>query len=311
MIRMPRVAAVPKAERLPAGLLHLHRLAYALTRLGAEVPRNLRVVVTVPTLRLAGVAAALGSALAESPCRDCPHSQLQQGAPVTGWASGKFIDSVLTEITDDMLKFGGIGLRGNRDTVHRLPDGFPERRDWRLPGDVRDDVAAALGCTQAVAGQRLSASAAHPVIVAGEPGAFRADVDELAAASTALHLRGRLHAGSHLSDWFRHPVLLMASVPGPEQAPWAKELRPRLLVITGSAGWVDSSRRNWPDVPVLVMFSRRSPAACDAAARVCASGWSPPDTISQSLVPLLQPAAGVEVLYRVEPEAAANDEDPW
>lgn len=311
MIRVLGEAAAPEAAGLPAGLLHLRRLAHELTRLRAGAPRNLRVVVTVPTLRIAGVAAALGSALAESPCHECAHTQLEPGAPVTGWASGKFIDSVLTEITDDMLRFGGIGLRGNRDSVHRLPDGFPERREWRLPDDVRADVAAALGCSEGVAGQRLSASAAHPVIVAGEPGAFRTDVDELAAASVGLQLRGRLHAGSHLHDWFRHPVLLMGAVPDPGQAPWAKELRPRLLVITGSAGWVGSSRRNWPDVPVLVLLSRRSPAACDAAALLCASGWSPPDTVPHGLVPLLRPAPGVEVLCRVEPDGAADDEDLW
>ena len=304
-------AAAPEAAGLPAGLLHLRRLGYELTRLGVGAPRDLRVVATVPTLRLAGVAAAFGSVLAESPCDDCPHTRLEPGARVTGCVSGKFTDSVLSGITVNMLKFGGIGLRGNRDSVHRLPKDFPERRDWRLSDDVRADVAAALGCSEAVAGQRLSASAAHPVIVAGEPGAFCTDVDELASASVALHVHGRLHAGSHLHDWFRHPVLLMGAVPGPEQAPWAKELRPRLVVITGSAGWIGSSRRNWPHVPVLVLLSRRSSAACEAATLISASGWSAPHTVPRGLLPLLRPAAGVEVLCRVEPEAAAADEDLW
>lgn len=308
---MRQETAAPEAARLPAGLLHLRQLAHELTRLGPAAPRNLRVVVTVPTLRLSGVAATLGAALAGTRCDDCHHRQLARGTRVTGWVSGKFVDSELSTFTDNLLGFGGITLRGNRDLVHRLPEGFPERRDWRLPDDVRTDVAAALGCTEAVAGQRLSAASAHPVVVAGEPSAFRSDVDELAEASVALHLRGRLHAGSHLHDWFRHPVLLMSAVPEPEDVPWAEQLRPRLVVITGSAGWVGSSRRNWPDVPLLVLLPRRSPASCDVAGLICASGWAALNPVPPSLAQLLRPAAGIEVLCRVEPEAGADDEDLW
>lgn len=308
---MLHAEAARDAGALPAALRHLRDLGAELARLDAAVARNLRVIVTVPTLRLGGVVAALGAALADVGCRGCAHTRLEPGVPVTGWASGKFIDGLLTDVTDDELTFGGIRLRGHRETVHRLPAGFPVRRDWRLPDDVRADVASALGCSPAVAGQRLSASAAHPVVVAGEPSAVRSDVEELSAVSAGLHLNGRLHAGGHLHDWFRHPVLLMGAVPHPEEVPWAKELRPRLVVITGSAGWVGSSRRNWPDVPVLVLLPRRSPAGCDAAGLICASGWTPPVSVPAPLAPLLQPAAGLEVLCRVEPEAAGEDEDLW
>lgn len=310
--RMLQEKAAPEAVRLPAGLLHVRQLAYELSRLGPTAPRNLRVVVTVPTLRLSGVAAALGAVLTSGTrCEDCPHRQLAPGARVTGWVSGRFVDSTLSTITDDLLRFGGITLRGNRDQVHRLPDDFPERRHGRLPEDVRTDVAAALGCTEANAGQRLSAVSAHPVVVAGEPSVFRGDVEELAEASSSLHLRGRLYAGSHLHDWFRHPVLLMGAVPEPEHVPWAQQLRPRLVIITGSAGWVGSSRRNWPDVPILVLLPRRSPASCDVARLICASGWAALSAVPPPLAQLLRPAAGIEVLCRVEPEAGADDEDLW
>lgn len=268
-------------------------------------------VVTVPTLRLAGVAAALGAVVADVRCGDCLHTRLERGAQVTGWVSGKFVDATLNGLDDDELTFAGIRLRGNRDSLHRLPDGFPKRHHWRLTDELRAEVAAALRCPEAVAGQRLSAAAAHPVVIAGAPSAFRDDVDELAAASPRLHLRGRLHAGGHLHDWFRHPVLVMGAMPHPEEAPWAKELRPRLVMITGSAGWVGSSRRNWPDVPILVLLPRRSPAACDAASLIGAYGWKPPDDVPPELTPLLQPATGLEVLCVVEPEAAAEDEDLW
>lgn len=291
--------------------MHLRWLANELARLDHVVTQNLRVVVTVPSSRLAGVVAALGAAVAAVPCRDCFHTRLEPGARITGWVSGKFVDACLTEMTDDLLRFGGIGLRGNRDTVHRLPDGFPARQEWRLPDELRTEVAAALGCAEGVAGQHLSASAAHPVVVAGMPSAFREDVDTLAAASVGLHLHGRVHAGGHLHDWFRHPVLLMSSIPEPEEVPWATDLRPRLVVVTGAAGWVSSSRRNWPDVPVLVLLSRRSPAACEVASLIGASGWAAPESLPATLTQLLHPASGLEVLSRIEPHVPADDEDLW
>jgi hypothetical protein len=301
----------PMAGSYPAGLLYLRRLAEQLTGTGPGAGRNLRVVVTVPTLRLAGVVAVLGSALAPVECRDCEHAKLERGVRVAGWVSGRLTDLRLVAVSDDELNFGGFRLRGNRDSVHRLPAGFPKRGDTRLPDDDRQEVAQALACAKDVVGQRLSAAAAHPVVVAGEPGTFRTDVDLLSEASTSLHPRGRLFAGAHLHDWFRYPVLLMGAIPDRDDVPWVAELRPRLVVIPGSAGWVASSRRNWPDVPVLVLLSRRSPAAVGAAALLKASGWAAPARVPAALGPLLRPTAGLEVLCVTEPEAAAVDEDLW
>jgi hypothetical protein len=299
------------AGSYPAGLLRLRRLAEQLTIVGPGAGRNLRVVVTVPTLRLAGVVATLGSVFARAECLDCEHAKLEHGVHVAGWVSGRFRDSLLVAVSDEELMFAGIRLRGNRDSVHRLPEGFPKRPDTRLPDDVRQEVADTLGCGEGVAGQRLSAACAHPVVVAGEPGSFRADIDLMSAASTSLHLRGRLFAGAHLHDWFRYPVLLMGAIPDRDDVPWAAALRPRLVVITGSAGWVASSRRNWPEVPVLVLLSRRRSAAADAAEGLQASGWAAPAAVPAALSALLAPAAGLEVLSLTEPEAAAADEDLW
>ncbi|MBS4729852.1 hypothetical protein MSM1_16365 [Mycobacterium sp. SM1] len=296
---------------LPAGLRHLCRLAEQLTIVGPGAGRNLRVVVTIPTLRLAGVAATLGSALAPVECRDCEHAKLAPGVRVAGWVSGRLTDSQLVAVSDNELMFGGIRLRGNRDSVHRLPTGFPQRPDTRLLDDVRQELAEALGCAEGVVGQRLSAAAAHPVVVAGRPGTFRADVDLLSAASTSLHLQGRLFAGTDLHDWYRYLVLLMGAIPDREDVPWVATLRPRLVIITGTAGWLASSRRNWPDVPMLVLFSRRSPAAADAAALLKASGWAAPAALPAALRPLLQPTAGLGVLCLTEPATAAVDEDLW
>lgn len=301
----------PAAGALPAGLLHLHRLAEQLTVTGPEAGRNLRVVVTVPTLRLAGVAAALGSALAPVECRDCEHSNLEPGVRVAGCISGRFSDSELVAVDDDEVAFAGVRLRGNRDSVNRLPEGFPQRPDKRLPDDVRQQVVEALGCVEGVDGKRLSAAAAHPVVVAGEPGRFRTDVDLLSAANTVLRPQGRLVAGAHLTDWFRYPVLLMGAIPDVDDVPWAATLRPRLVIITGSVGWVTSSRRNWPDVPVLVLLSRRRPAAVDAAALLKAAGWAAPVSVPAALAELLRPTAGLEIVCLTEPEPAAIDEESW
>ena len=103
----------------------------------------------------------------------------------------------------------------------------------------------------------------------------------------------------------------MGAIPDRDDVPWVAALRPRLVVITGSAGWVTSSRRNWPDVPVLVLLPRRSPAAVDVAALLKASGWVAPAVVPPALGPLLRPTVGLEVLCVTEPEAAALDEDLW
>lgn len=53
---------------LPAGLRRLQELGLSLACPQPSVERHLRVVVTVPTLRMAGVAAALGALLADVAC---------------------------------------------------------------------------------------------------------------------------------------------------------------------------------------------------------------------------------------------------
>ncbi|MEV3938614.1 hypothetical protein AB0K52_21900 [Glycomyces sp. NPDC049804] len=308
---MRQQAAESTAGSFPSSLHNLHRLAEQLTITAPSVDQNLRVVVTVPTLHLAGVAAALGSVLAPFECLDCAHAKLEPGIRAASWVSGQLKDLRLREVNDLELDFGGFRLRGNRDSVHRLPAGFPQRSDTRLPDDARHEVAEALGCAEGVAGQRLSAAAAHPVVVAGEPGTFRADVDLLSDAAASLHLQGRLLAGAGLQDWFRYPVLLMGSIPDVADVPWAAELCPRLVVITGSTGWIASSRRNWPSVPLLVLLPRRSPAAADAAAMFKESGWPTPTVVPAELGSLLQPTAGLEVLCVTEPKAVPVDEDLW
>lgn len=302
----------PPSEAMPAGLLRLRDLAQRLVATSGQAERNIRIVVTVPTLRLAGVAAVLGALLADYSCHDCEHQQLEPGVRVAGWVSGRFKDASLARLGNDELMFGGITLRGNRETVHRLPEGFPERADTRLPHELRADIAASLGCTPSVAGQRHSARCAHPVVMVGEPGAFRADVTCMAEAETGPSIRGQLESGIGLCGWYRHPVLLMGTVPDAGEVPWAAKLRPRLVVLSGSAGWVGSSRHLWPDVPILVLLSRRSASACETAALISASGWPAAQAVPAALAGVLQPKHhGLEIMSVVEPDTAPPDEDLW
>ncbi|MBS4730513.1 hypothetical protein MSM1_20035 [Mycobacterium sp. SM1] len=103
----------------------------------------------------------------------------------------------------------------------------------------------------------------------------------------------------------------MGAIPDREDVPWVATLRPRLVIITGTAGWLASSRRNWPDVPMLVLFSRRSPAAADAAALLKASGWGSARCAARRTAPAAAADGGLGVLCLTEPATAAVDEDLW
>jgi len=244
-------------------------------------------------------------------CSDCEHTWLECGVQVACCRSGLLTDQRLDDLRDGELRFGGLRLRNNRDSVHRLPAGFPERRDTRLSDVARREIAAAYGCPEESSGHRLSAASAHPVVVAGEPSAFLADVDLMFPACTSPGVRGRLLAGKHLRDWFRYPVLVMNAIPRFDDEPWVSALRPRLVVIAGSAAWVASSRSNWPEVPILALLSRRSPAAAEVASLLTTSGWAAPSQLPSPLRQLLRPQAGLEMLCATEPDATHADEDLW
>ncbi|MGY1805788.1 hypothetical protein ACI8AF_00285 [Blastococcus sp. SYSU D00669] len=298
-------------EMLPAGLRQLHGLGNALVRSAEDLAPNLRIVVTVPMLRPAGVVAALGAVSAALPCTSCPHRELAVGSRVAGWRSGFFTDDRLDALSDHEFAFGGLRVRGNHDTVHRLPDGFPERATTRLADGMRAQIADAHGWPEPLVGQRLSSSCAHPVVLAGQPTAVHEDVEALAAAAPALRTPGRLLPGHRLQDWFRHPVLAVGSLPSPDQQPWATAVHPRLTVINGTAGWATSHRHLWPATPMLILLSRRSPAACEAAASIATSAWPEPPAFPDTLAPWLVPGHGLEITCRVEPAADPDGEDLW
>jgi hypothetical protein len=71
-----------------------------------------------------------------------------------------------------------------------------------------------------------------------------------------------------------------------------------------------SWRGRWPDVPQLVLLSRRSPAAAEAAAAIAAAGWTAPAAGMLNLPGgILLPGAGLEIGARCEPCPLNGEED--
>jgi len=296
----------PVAVDLPVGLARLRNIAHALT--SAAVPDGLRIIVTCPTTRFAAVAAAVGALEAGLCCDGCLHEQLGDGMRVSAYLDGRFTDRTLLHAGHAELDFGGQRLVRNRDSVHRLPYAFPERHDHKLDPDLREQLMLYLACQPAAVGFRHSARCAHPVLIVGEPGAVRDDLGVLDALHPGAHLPARLHIGTHLAAWYRHPVLAVGRLPGPGVDGWLDQVRPRLGVFAGSAGWSASWRSRWPNVPQLVLLSRRSPAAAEAAAAITA-GWAmPPAGMPHLPGGLLAPGAGLEIGVRCEPCSMHGEE---
>ena len=300
---------------LPAGLAKLQRISTALAGVSHTGPgRGLRAVVSVPHLRLATAVAALGARVGRQSCQGCPHLRRLPGSRVACYLDGAYTDATLIAADHAQLRVGGMTLTRNLDSVHALPEGFPDRtRSIPSPG-LRDAAAQLWNVSAAVAPFRQSAASAHPVVVAGQTAAFAADVELLAVASDRVHAGARLDFGRAVYDWFRHPVLVVSHLPGPAEAPWAAALDPALVVVAGAASWRRSWRWTWPDVPVLTLLPRRSATVAEVAETVIGVGWAPVDPTELGLAPgPFTPGDGLEVLLLREPDAAAADpdEDLW
>jgi hypothetical protein len=104
-------------------------------------------------------------------------------------------------------------------------------------------------------------------------------------------------------------VLAVGRLPGPAVDGWLDQVSPRLVVFAGSAGWSASWRSRWPNVPQLVLLSRRSPAAAEAAAAIRAAGWATPQAEMLDLPGgLLAPGGGLEIGVRCEPRSMHGEE---
>jgi hypothetical protein len=310
--------AWPAVLPLAGGLKHLHDLARSLTEVTGRNAR-VRAVLTVPTMRLAPALAALGALQVRRGCGSCQHRQLDAGSIASGYLSGRFCDSrVLSHAPGGLLDLGGLRLQAaHHDGLHRLPAGFPERRPSSVPPDVLADLAGHLGQAKEAAIRQHAAFYAHPVVVAGEAPALARDVDTLVAAAPGAGLAGRLRARHGLEQWFRSPVITVSVLPGPHEPPWVDELRPRLVVVAGSAAWSASWRGHWSVVPHLLLLSRRAPASAELAETLAVAGWPRAGAAELGVDPgLLVPADGLETAVWREPEPAADpvdddDEDTW
>jgi hypothetical protein len=308
MVAQP-VPALPSAPfQFPAGLARLRLLARAVT--SDTTPDSLRVIVTCPTTRFAAVAATLGALERHLDCGSCLHRKLTDRVRASAYLAGRFTDTMILHAGPVELDFGGERLTRNRDSVHRLPAAFPERRDHRLDPRLREQLISCYNCLPAAVGFRHSARCAHPVLVVGEPTAVRDDIAVLATLHPGAYLAARLDHGNMLDGWYRHPVLVAGRLPRPEADSWLDEVRPRLVVFAGSAGWAASWRGRWPSVPQLLLLSRRSPAAVEAATSITAASWPVPTSWAQNLAdPVPKAGAGLEIGFRCEPYQVPGEED--
>ena len=312
-IAQPAMPPLPSAPfEFPAGLARLRLLARVLT--SATTPDSLRVIVTCPTARFAAVAATLGALESNPDCGGCLHGKLTDRVRASAYLGGRFADTMILHAGPVELDFGGERLTRNRDSVHRLPAAFPERRDHRLDPLLREQLVSYYNCLPAAVGFRHSARCAHPVLVVGEPSAVRDDIAVLAALHPGEYLAARLDHGNLSDGWYRHPVLVAGRLPRSEAASWLNEVRPRLVVFAGSAGWAASWRGRWPSVPHLLLLSRRSPAAVETATSIAAASWPVPTIGALDLVhPVPEPGAGLEIGIRCEPfqVPGEGDEEEW
>ena len=303
---VPALPSVP--FEFPAGLARLRLLARALT--SATTPASLRVIVTCPTTRFAAVAATLGALESNPDCGGCLHGKLTDRVRASAYLGGRFADTMILHAGPAELDFGGERLTRNRDSVHRLPAAFPERRDHRLDPRLREQLVSYYNCLPAAVGFRHSARCAHPVLVVGEPTAVRDDMAVLATLDPGAYLAARLDHGNLSDGWYRHPVLVAGRLPRPEADSWLNEVRPRLVVFAGSAGWAASWRGRWPSVPQLLLLSRRSPSAVETATSIAAASWPAPTSWAQDLADLvLEPGGGLEIGVRCEPYQVPGEED--
>lgn len=316
----------PLAVPLPAGLQRLIRLGNILAARQWPESQYLRIVVTVPTTRLAGLAVSLGASKAEvAHGPQCQHRRLD-GTPRLSacywsrhlqdreaWRDGRSIHVSTSTFTAHL------------DSIHRLPEGFPSRRPLPRNTNSRSeseiaDLALAYDEDPAVAGFRRSAMGAHPVLYMGNSSELWADINAaMEPPLQNLHALGCLAPGEGYDSWFRHPVIIAHKTPVPGQHPWLDQVIPRLVVRSGQNSLLQPMAGLWNSVPHVMLLSRRSRSTFDAIGAIAEMGWKPldHDRIPAPLHEDLRPGDGLEVACFSEPPGriALNkeeeDDDDW
>lgn len=311
---------------LPTGLRRLIRIGKVLAEREWPGQLALRVIVTVPTTRLAGIAVALGSSMAKPVCDvTCLHTQFDATPRLAACYLDRYLQDRLAWADAVGVHVGNSTFTNNIESVHRLPDGFPNERN-RVPRNVNShseeeiqDLAAAYHEAPLMAGLRRSKIGAHPVLCIGNMAEVRNDLSLARSVPqlAALHPVGRLAPGEHYESWFRHPMLVVARPPLPGQHPWLGDVRPRLVVRVGEAAALFPMHGLWPTVPHVILLSRRSPSSLDAVEAIREMSWQAVNPDLHDLGTVLRPGDGLEVGCFTEPGSWAPrpdedlEEDEW
>lgn len=315
----------PVTSLLPSGLRRLIRIGNVLAARQWPESQCFRIVVTVPTTRLAGLAVSLGATKAEvEHGPQCQHGQLDGTARLSACYWNRHLQDHEAWRDQRGVHVGTSTFTQHLDSIHLLPEGFPTRE--RVPRNTNSrseteiaDLALAYGEEPAIAGFRRSAMGAHPVLYMGNFNELRADIDAaMEPPFLSLHVLGRLAPGEGYDSWFRHPVIVVHKTPEPGVYPWLDQVIPRLIVRCGQASLLQPMAGIWDAVPHVVLLSRRSPSTFDAIGAIAQMGWRRLglDSLPASLREVVRPGEGLEIACFSEPpgqiavldEEADNDE---
>lgn len=300
---------------MPKSLQRIMDIGEFLASPSLDPPDNLRVIITIPTERLAAVAIALGALKKIDVCtEDCTHLvKSSEEMPVTGYTGGKFEDGRGFRDPKGDIHFGQSVFVENKKSVHLLPDGFPKDRLPKKCKDEIEDLSKAFSCEQNIAGLQRSIMSAHPVLVVGYVDGFKDDVCMENSPLVSYHPLGRCGTGELKSGWFRHPTLLAGSLPSPDgDYSWLSRVKPRLVTTVGKAASLKRSCGLWPKVPVVLLLSRRASSSVAVVDEIVSEGWSPCWPDSEQAKNALSPGSGIEVGCWIEdhpPTSTYDQED--
>lgn len=262
-----------------------------------------RFVVVLPTAEAASAVLTTGavSALANHRTRNPIDVDLPEpGARISAFYSGLYCDTTLVEVTEEGVRLPRVLLTRNLDVIRPLPEMFPgERADRRLKTESQLVAAWQLATDAGHEAMRVHARvSAEPVIVLGH----RSDLlHGLALLDPIWPIASSfLDCGQRLDQWFRHPVLVVD--PRTEVRPWAREVRPSLIVCDGAAAWRSNLRFAFPDAAHVLVLDRRTDVAAELSDDLRASKF-------ETLPFAPQPPDGVEA-WRIHERFAGPAVDP-
>ena len=313
-------------ESIPGGLRQLYDLGEYLVKYGFSLGDNFRVMVSVPTQRLASTALALGAMSSQWDCDDrCGHRVTDHDPrPASLYDNRHLRDQDAWKDGRGRVWVSPQNSFPSSQGVHLLPLSFPQRgpssRGQAFEDEV-DDLAKAMKLTSAQAGIERSELGVHPVIVVGYVSRSYLDVKMPRSPLAWLHPLGRLAPGKFGSakepGWYRHPVLLANRLRNPDEGfTWLREVEPRLVVYVGTSAVRSSVRDIWPRTPAVVVLSRRANASANALELVENLGWQHGSVEVPGSFNPFQPRSGLEISSWAElggstPDDAGDEGPEW